>query len=104
VAFAHVDEFASKKAELLDAANSKNVSSVTKPGTGFYCVSTSVPMKTVVGTADWNNGEALLVSANTSAVALYVALEICPKGTSVLVLTFNGKGEQKSGDFWLSFE
>ena len=104
VAYAHIDLVLSEGKETLDAANSKNVSSVTKAGAGFYCITTSVPVRTVVGTADPINGEATTVSANFNFAPVEVAVKACPAGTNVLIFTFNGKGEQKSGDFWLSFE
>jgi predicted transcriptional regulator len=61
-------------------------------------------VKNVVGTADIVNGEAITVSANFNFAAVEVAVKACPAGTNVLILTLNGEGKSKNGDFWVSFQ
>lgn len=102
VAYAHILG-KSNPASPLDAANSKNVTAVTEPFTGGYCISTSVPIKNVAGTTDFNAGglPGATVSANFSLVPTTIPTT-CPTGTTVLAETGTG-GKSESEDFWISF-
>jgi hypothetical protein len=102
VAYAHILG-ATKPTEALDGANSKNVSAVTEPFPGGYCISTTVPIKNVAGAGDFNvgGGPGVTVSANFSLVAGTIPVT-CPAGTTVLAETGGGGGTE-SADFWISF-
>jgi collagen type VII alpha len=102
VAYAHVLGLTNEKAPL-DAANSKNVSAVTEPFKGGYCISTTVPIKNATGVPDFGHGgtPGVTVSANFSEVAGTIPAT-CPVGTTVLVETGTG-GTAASADFWISF-
>ncbi len=104
VAFAHVLGV-SNPTSPLDAANSKNISLVTNPATGAYCVGTTVPISNVSGgLADFNaGGPAIIITADFTRVAEIVKSTTCPPGTTVLVETFEGGGTFKDADFWISF-
>jgi hypothetical protein len=99
VAYAHILG-ASSPGSPLDAAHSKNVSAVTQPFPGGYCISTTVPIKNVTGTADFNHGgvPGVTVSANFDLVAG----SGCPAGTTVLAET-GPSGSTVSADFWIAF-
>jgi hypothetical protein len=102
VAYAHIVGL-SNPAAPLDSANSKNVSVVTEPFAGGYCISTTVPIKNVAGAGDFDEGggPGVTVSANFTLVAGTIPLT-CPAGTTVLAETGTG-GSTASADFWISF-
>jgi hypothetical protein len=100
VAYAHILGLSSPSSPL-DAANSKNVSAVTEPFPGGYCISTSVPIKNVTGTADFNHGGGVGVTVNANFDL--VAGSGCPAGTTVLAETGTA-GKTASADFWISFD
>jgi hypothetical protein len=103
VAYAHVLGLTDEKTPL-DAANSKNVSAVTEPFKGGYCISTTVPIKNVSAIPDFNHGGGVgvTVSADFEEVPTVIASKECPAGTTVLVETGTG-GTEASADFWISF-
>jgi hypothetical protein len=103
VAYAHITPVSEPKA-LLDAANSKNVSAVTEGSSGFYCISTTVPVRNASGVTDWNHETEFpsTVAANFDFVEVYVGLKICPHGTNVIVITGGPKGSSPA-DFWINF-
>ncbi len=102
VAYAHILGLTNEKAPL-DTTNSKNVSVVTEPFKGGYCISTTVPIKNVTGIPDFAKGGApgVTVSADFEEVAGTIP-GTCPVGTTVLVETGTG-GTPSSVDFWISF-
>jgi len=103
VAFAHVTDDSEPKTPL-DAANSKNVSSVTEGSTDVFCISTTVPIKNAVGSVDAGaekeNGST--VAFNFSVVPIFIATKLCPPSTTVLAITSGPKGASPA-DFWASF-
>lgn len=103
VAYAHILGLTNEKAPL-DADNSKNVSAVTEPFKGGYCISTTVPIKNVTGTPDFNHGggTGVTVTANFDEVATVIATKECQASTTVLVET-GPSGKEESTDFWVSF-
>ena len=101
VAFAHI---LGKTSPLnpLDAANSKNVSAVSEPMPGLYCITTTVPIKNIAGTPDAASGLETIVGGNFTVVPLTIEAKDCPPGTTVLGVTSVG-GTETSADFWISF-
>ena len=97
VAFAHVLG-ESNPTSPLDAANSKNISLVTNPATGAYCVGTTVPISNVSGgLADFNaGGPAIIITANFTRVAEIVKSTTCPPGTTVLVETSKAEAPSRT--------
>jgi hypothetical protein len=106
VAFAHI-EAKSEPAAILDAANSKNVSAASegKGEKGLYCITTTVPVKNVTGTADFNGATEGpdTIEPNLSLVSLAIALKVCPASTTALVVTADRLGADVPADFWVSF-
>ena len=104
VAFAHILG-KTTPASPLDTTTSKNVSAVTQPFPGGYCVATTVPITNVSGGAgDFNSGASagLEVTGNFSLVAETIKTKVCPAGTTVLLES--AKGATTEGeDFWVSF-
>jgi hypothetical protein len=101
VAFAHILGKSSPSSPL-DASNSKDVTGVTQPFPGGYCIATSVPIKNVAGSGDFNSGgSTITVSANFSLVPSTIGIT-CPAGTTVLAET-SSAGSTASEDFWISF-
>jgi hypothetical protein len=105
VGYAHVDPVLSEGKETYDAANSKGIVSLTKYSTTpVYCVTTSVPVHNLSGALDFAySGEATRVEFDLNAVALYEFAKVCPAGTTFVAVTYNEKGEEKAGDFWVNF-
>ena len=105
VGYAHVNSVLSEGKETYDAANSKGIVSLTKYSTSaIYCVTTSVPVHNLSGALDWAySGGATRVEFDLNAVTLYVFAKICPAGTTFIAVTYNEKGEEKAGDFWVNF-
>ncbi|HXQ00501.1 MAG TPA: hypothetical protein VN845_10625 [Solirubrobacteraceae bacterium] len=103
VAYAHVLGLSNPSAPL-DTANSKNVSAVTEPFSGGYCITTTVPVKNMTAIPDFDHGggPGVTVSANFDFVAEAIKAKTCPVGTTVLVKTGTG-GKEASADFWISF-
>jgi Collagen triple helix repeat (20 copies) len=102
VAYAHILGLTSPTAPL-DAANSKNVSAVTEPFAGGYCVSTTVPIKNVAGVPDFGSGGTPGTTVNADFTELATAVPgVCPVGTTVLLETGTG-GSAAKADFWVSF-
>ena len=103
VAYAHILGKTSPLSPL-DAANSKNVSAVTEPFAGGYCVSTTVPIRNVSGGAgDFDSGgPAIVITGNFSFVAEAIKVTACPAGTTVLVESSKGTTNEPA-DFWVSF-
>lgn len=105
VAFAYVNGTAASAS----LSNSKNVTSVTRVGPGVtkgeYCLTTSVPFQNVTGITDleFGGGNGVTVSADTIIVPVVVAVNECPAGTSVVVITGSEK-EYKDTNFWISFD
>jgi hypothetical protein len=96
VAFAHVNANGT-----LDAANSKNIVSSTGTGAdGYYCVTPSVPVRSMVATADSSSG-----GGNFDASASFTDnLTACPDG-AVVVTTYGNAAASGTADFpvWVVF-
>jgi hypothetical protein len=109
VAYAHITGYSNKATPgsgLLDADNSKNVSAVSevKGEEGVYCVTVTVPVHTVVGTADIVfGGSDVTVTADFSYVPLLVGAGECPSGTTLIVATANST-KSVAANFWLTFD
>jgi Collagen triple helix repeat (20 copies) len=103
VAYAHIRGL-SEPSALLDTANSKNVSEVSQPFAGGYCITTTVPVKNVSAIPDFGHGGTVgvTVAANFEEVAETIKNKMCPAGTTVLVETGTG-GKYASADFWINF-
>ena len=89
VAFAHILGKTSPETPL-DTANSKNVSAVTEPQEGIYCLTVSVPFSNITGMSDLFPSGGTVVSANTSIVPLEVEAKVCPAGSNVIAETTSG--------------
>jgi hypothetical protein len=85
-----------------DAARSRNVASITKIGTGFYCIKVKVAIRNVVASG---NG----VSFNTVAEGGLVGGTLdsgvtCPTGSNAYVVTFNAStGALQDRPFYVLF-
>jgi hypothetical protein len=105
VAYAHILGFSEPKAPL-DAANSKNIASVTafKGESSAWCITTTVPVKNAVGMTDFAHQEkgGAFVEANFDFVPVYVAVKDCPAGTTAIAVTLAGSTGDPA-DFWISF-
>jgi hypothetical protein len=103
VAFAHVTADSEPKA-MLDATTSKNISAVSEPTPGIYCISTTVPIKNAVGSADAGaeKESPTTVEFNFSVVPIFIATKMCPSTTTVLAITAGSKADA-AADFWASF-
>ena len=78
-----------------DATRSRNVTAITKPSTGFYCISVSVNVKNVVVSVN-------AVSAPAIAMAGLVGATIdggftCPTTAKIFVRTVNAAGTAAVG-------
>jgi hypothetical protein len=106
VAYAHILGNSEPKSPL-DGASSKNISSATQfvGEPNAWCITTTVPVKNAVGTADFAHSEksGAIVAANFDFVPVYVALKLCPGGTTAIALTEVGEGTKDKADFWISF-
>ena len=92
LAYAHVNADGT-----LDAANSKNIAATKlTAGTGYYCVSASVPVKNVIATpADTIVGRQIVAGFKDPFTS-------CPDDAAV-IQTFDKAGTASAGAFYLAF-
>ena len=105
VAFAHViGSSGAEPKNVLDSANSKNVSAASEAEAGLYCLTTAVPIKDATGSADFNHEAETpeTITVNFDLVPLAIGLKVCPPSTTVLVETKTATKQGKT-DFWISF-
>jgi hypothetical protein len=85
-----------------DPAKSKNITSIVKQSTGFYCIKTSVPIRNVIASGN-------SVTFNTVAEGGLVGATLdsglgCPAGSKAFVDTFNAAtGALQDRPFYVLF-
>jgi hypothetical protein len=90
VAYAHV-----AASGVLDASRSKNVTSSVGSLSNYYCINPTVPVKHVVASRDFNQGE---IGAGFGD-----PFTSCPAGTVATVQTFNSSGANSPSAFYVAF-
>lgn len=90
----------------LDSSHSKNVTAVSEPSTGFYCMKVTVPAGGLTAAVDLGDSNGTLGYASGDVNGEDPQGNIpgtCPAGSNALVITANDTGSNTALAFWVAF-